>query len=350
MTAPGSQLAAPARDMGAGPARSRHRGAALTLVVLTPLIAELALGSTPIRMAWLVLLWVPIYGAGVLLIRELVVRRHRGWPSILLLAVCYELLEDGLGLQALTSPHLYGAADWGARILGFNLPYWFANTAYHAVFTVAIPIVLTDMLFPAYRRRTYVGRFGLGVTAVVMMFGVLLLRVSVPPVEDPGYQAPLPFVAGCLAVILLLGVLALTVVPVPRVQATDARVPRPAVLFLGAALATLVFFALTFPMFGAAQPAFTRGMLVVVPLLVAAAGIAWGYRVLSRLTRSARWSERHTLALIGGALVAHSVGGLVIMAHTRVDRVGLVLIIALTLIGLRLLDRRVRGDSWAGER
>lgn len=102
----------------------RNRRAAWTLVVLTPLIAELALGSTPIRMAWLVLLWVPIYGAGVLLIRELVVRRGRGWPSILLLAAAYELLEDGIGLQALTSPHLYDAAGWGLRVLGFNLPYW----------------------------------------------------------------------------------------------------------------------------------------------------------------------------------------------------------------------------------
>src|SRR5690606_26530121 len=71
--------------------RERHRGAAWTLVVLTPLVAELALGSTPVRMAWLVLLWTPVYGAGVLLIRELVARRGRG---------CAEHPRPGRGVRA----------------------------------------------------------------------------------------------------------------------------------------------------------------------------------------------------------------------------------------------------------
>ncbi|GHJ47238.1 hypothetical protein Cs7R123_45800 [Catellatospora sp. TT07R-123] len=329
--------------MTAEPGAKRYnRMAAWVLVLLTPLVAELALGSTPIRMAWLVLLWMPVYGAGVLLIRELAVRRHRGWPSILLLAVCYELLEDGIGLQALTSPRLYHAAEWGARLLGFNLPYWFANTVYHAVFTVAIPIALTQLLFPAFRRRPYLGRFGLVVTAVVMALGVLVLRVSVPPSEDPGFQAPLPFVIGCLALVTALGVLALTVVPVPRAQTSSVTVPGPATLFLTSGAATLLFFALTFPMFGARQPAFTKGLLVLVPLAVAATGLAWGYRTLTRLANSTGWSDRHTLALMGGALVAHSLGGMIIMADTPVDRLGLVGIIMLTLVGLALLNRRIR--------
>ena len=95
-------------------------------MVLTPLVSELALGSTPVRMAWLVLLWMPVYGAGVLLIRELVTRSGRGWPSILLLALAYEVVEDGIGLQALTSPHLYHAAAWGAvaaLLLAFGVSY-----------------------------------------------------------------------------------------------------------------------------------------------------------------------------------------------------------------------------------
>jgi hypothetical protein len=79
--------------------------------VLGPLVAELAFGSTPLHLAFLLVLWLPIYGAGVVLIREAVVRSGRGWPSILLLGVAYELVEDGIGLQTLSNPHLYGAAD-----------------------------------------------------------------------------------------------------------------------------------------------------------------------------------------------------------------------------------------------
>jgi len=222
------------------------------------------------------------------------------------------------------------------------VPYWFANTGYHAVFTVAIPIALTGLLFPSHRNRPYMGRFGLTTTAIVMALGVLVLRVSVPPSEDPGYQAPPAFVIGCLAVVLVVGVLALTAVPAPNRPVTAARVPGLWPLGLASGLATLVFFALTFPVFGARQPAFTEGLWVLAPLAAAAIGIAWGYRTLLRWTDSREWTDRHTLALIGGALVAHSVGGMVIMAHNAVDRSGLAAIIALTLLAVYLIDRRLR--------
>lgn len=64
----------------------------------------------------------------------------------MLLGVGYELVEDGLGLQALTSPHLYGAANWAPRLFGLNTAYWEANVAYHVVFSVLIPIALTDLM------------------------------------------------------------------------------------------------------------------------------------------------------------------------------------------------------------
>lgn len=332
----------------AGPRMARNRGAAWTLVVLTPLIAELALGSTPVRMAWLVLLWMPVYGAGVLLIRELVARRGRGWPSILLLALAYELVEDGIGLQALTSPHLYDAASWGARVLGVNLPYLEANAIYHAVFTVCIPITLTNLLFPAHRGRPYLGVPGTVVAAIVAVLGVGLLR-TVSLSEDAGYQAPVPFVLGVAVLVVVLGIVALYVVPPARDRATapdraaaPARVPSRGVLFGASGLATLVFFGLSFPVFGARQPAFTQGWLVLVPMALTAVGAVACYRYLTRTAASPAWTPRHTLALIGGALVAHSVGGLVIMAHTTVDRVGLVVIIGLTVGGLLLVDRRLR--------
>jgi hypothetical protein len=328
-----------------GPDGGGDRRAAWALVVLTPLVSELALGSTPVRMAWLVLLWMPIYGAGVLLIREVVLRRGRGWPSIVLLALAYELAEDGIGLQALTSPHLYHAASWGARVLGVNLPYWEANALYHAVFTVCVPIALTDLLFPAHRGRPYLGRAGTAVTGVVAVLGVALLRVSVPPSQDPGYQAPLPFVIGCVLAVLAVAALALVVAPPARRPARPVAPPRLAVLYGGSALGTLLLLGLTFPVFGQPQPAFSRGLLVLVPMALAAALAVAGYRFLTRAAADPSWTGRHTLAVIGGALVAHSVGGLVIMAHTTVDRVGLIVIVLLTGLGVALLDRRLRARS-----
>ena len=80
-----------------------------------------------------------------------------GWPTLVVLGLVYELAEDGFGLQALTSPVMYHAAEWGPHVLGLNLTYWESQVGYHVVFSVLIPIVLTDLLFPAAGTRPTCG-------------------------------------------------------------------------------------------------------------------------------------------------------------------------------------------------
>lgn len=82
-----------------------RRRAAWTLALMTTLCAELTFTAVAVPSAWLLLpLLLVMYGAGVLLIRELVVRTGGGWPGPVVLGLAYQLAEDGLGLQALTSP------------------------------------------------------------------------------------------------------------------------------------------------------------------------------------------------------------------------------------------------------
>lgn len=322
----------------------RHRAAAWTLVVLTPVIAELTFGSTPLRMAWLVPLWVPVYGAGVLLIRELVRRAGRGWPSILLLGLAYGMLEDGIGLQALTSPQLYDAADWGMRIAGINLAYWEATGLYHVIFSAAIPIALTELLFGAHGRRPYLRTGGLAITAVVTGLGVVLLRTTVPLAQDPGYQAPVPFVIGVLIAVVVLGVVALRVLPPEGTPRFDRPVAGLAWWYAGSFLAVIAYLALSHPMFGAEQPAFTHGNAVIVPMLGVALLAGCASVIFYRAAMSSRWSRRHTLAVIGGALVGHSVAGTAITAfveRTLFDRIGLGLIAVVTAVVIGWLDRRL---------
>ncbi|WP_231444689.1 hypothetical protein [Brevibacterium zhoupengii] len=335
--------------------RSNNKKAAWLLVILTPLIAELALGSTPITFAWLVILWVPVYGAGVLLIRELTVRMGRGWPSLVLLGVAYELLEDGIGLQALTSPHLYDAAQWGLRIFGFNVPYWEANALYHVVFTVLIPIALVDLIFPAHRRRPYLKtRTMTVVVAIVAILGTGILRVSVPPSQDPGYQVPVPLIITFAVLILALGIIALFVLPrrfdldgsrlAARTSPTNRSLASIGLWWwrLGAGAGVFVGMFLTFPMFNADQPAFTQGRMVIVPLVLALVlAVACGY-VLNATYGSPQWSDRHTLAVITGALVAHSLGGIVFFMPDAVNLIGLVVIIVVTILAMIGLDRRLQ--------
>jgi len=88
---------------------------AFVLVLTAPVVTELLAGSTtlsqPIVLAILLPLYLLLYGAGALLIRELVRHSGRGWASILLLGAAYGFIEEGFATQSLFNPTLYHAAD-----------------------------------------------------------------------------------------------------------------------------------------------------------------------------------------------------------------------------------------------
>src|SRR5690606_11453461 len=162
-----------------------------------------------------------------------------------------------------------------------NLAYWEATAIFHTVFSVAIPIALTELLFSSHGRRPYLRTGSLVLTATVTALGVAVLRFTVPVGQDPGSQAPLPFVLamgvavlGCpvpvaqvpglqaprayvLAVVVAvlgLGVVALRLLPRTGGRPTPGPVARPAWWYLVSFVAVLAFLALSHPMFGAEQP------------------------------------------------------------------------------------------------
>lgn len=325
--------------------RTGHRGAAITLALLAPACAELATGAVPLHLAWLVLpLIMPIYGAGVLLLRELVVRVGGGWPSLLLLGLAYELVEDGIGLQALSSPKLYGAADWGPRVLGFNTTYWESQAGFHIVFSVLIPVMLANLIFPQHRHRPYLRRGGVIGTAICAVLGVALVRLGIPPTMDPGYQAPIPILVAVVVAVALLAVLALRVLPGRTPAPHTTGTPAPVVVGLVAAAATVAFLRLLLPSHRPGQsrmPIFGHGPGVLAAMVLAAViavGAGW---LVYRWSGASAWDYRHQIWLAGGALVAHTGFGAVVMAHATFDRVGLAVLGVLTVPLLALLHLRV---------
>lgn len=324
--------------------RRRQRRAALALVLVAPAVAELTLGSVPVKMLWLVVLYVPIYGAGVLLIREAVRRTGGGTGALLLMGLAYGLVEEGLALQSLTSPHLYGAAGWGPRPWGINAPYAELNLPYHAVFSVLLPVTLVELMFRDLGRTPYLRRAGLAGTGVAALLGVGLLRVSVPPAEDPGY-----LLSG-RAALVILGL------AVAAVAAALARLPRgagrrpvgdagpvPGLFRIGGvcAVAAFAFLALLFPFAGAHHPAFLPREWAPLPMAAAAAVAGAAAWALRRWGAADGWTARHRLAAAAGALVAHNAFGLV--SHTRhpLDTAGLAVIGAVMVLLLHRLDHRL---------
>src|SRR4030095_8513063 len=81
---------------------------ALTLVFLAPVVAEFLLADFTVRDLGILIVLVPLYGCGALLIREGARRAHRGWPTIVLLALAYALLEEAFLTQSLFNPNYVG--------------------------------------------------------------------------------------------------------------------------------------------------------------------------------------------------------------------------------------------------
>src|SRR5215468_9143423 len=82
----------------------RRVGPAIALYFLAPLVAEFLLGDFPVTMLGLLLLLGPMYGGGAILIREVVRRTGRGWPSIVLLGLAYGIVEEAFTTESLFDP------------------------------------------------------------------------------------------------------------------------------------------------------------------------------------------------------------------------------------------------------
>jgi len=321
----------------------RRFSAAIVLIVVAFLIAELLPGSAPITQPLLWPFLLLIYGPGALLIRESVRRVRRGWISILLLGAAYGLVEEGLALQSLFNPSLYGAADWGARILGINGVYAEAAITIHAVWSAAVPILLTDLLFPDLRAAPYLGRIGLVLTGIWYVVGVSLLALLTRFSIAPGYRAPPLLLAATALLALVLAVIALVVLPrTAGRRVVHASAPQPWIVLLVTCIASLVWHTLL-ALLWRIQAALAGWPLVLIPMLSAGAvlvAMAW---LLRKWAATRDWNDRHQLALVSGAAISHSLFGGAILTKTTVDRLGVAGLGLLLIVLLILLAIRIRG-------
>ncbi|OZM72763.1 hypothetical protein CFN78_14205 [Amycolatopsis antarctica] len=288
----------------------RWNRAPLALALLTTLCAELTFTAIAVPFTWLLLpLLLVMYGAGVLVLREAVVRVGGGWPSLVLLGVAYQIAEDGLGLQALTSPRMFGAADWGFRALGVNWTYWESQIGVHVVLSVLLPIAIANLLFPAQRARPYLSNRGLAGTGVLAIVGVLGLRYLISATEDPGYQTPWGFTLVFIALIVALALVALVVLPRRRSAGRGRAVrsaPRPGVVGFVSMYLTMAFLTTLLPLGLGATLLLGDLMSPVQRLIVAVmTAVPFGLLVL-RWQAAANWDHRHRIWLFGGILVSHT--------------------------------------------
>ena len=283
----------------------------LVLLFFSPGLIEYLSGSSPLALVALnptffvfqLLINVGLYGPGVLLIREAMIRWMKGWATVLLLGVAYGILEEGVALSTMFNSLSGPAASAGlgtyGHFVGVDWVWALQISIVHALFSISIPIMLLGLALPETRGRSLLtGRgimLALGVWGVEIPLLILLVR------QWSGFFAGLPLILGSLGVIAIL-VLAARAAPkdiiVPKTTLPNAR--------------TVVFFAvgLAFPLavtLGAdlpraigLPPLFAMGVMLGV-------GALWLWWVLRNI--GTEHNETALLALVGGLYTIIMFGG-----------------------------------------
>ncbi len=273
--------------------RERHGWQILTLLFLAPMTGELLSGSAPpvefFNPLSLILL-ISLYGSGALLVRELARRQGKGWASILLLGAAYGIYEEGIVVRSFFDPtwmDLGILAEYG-RWLGVNWVWALQLTIYHAVVSIAIPIMLIELLFPAHRDRPWLRKRG------VIFYAVMLLATQAfGPLM--GMKAPILAYLGSMIVIGLLIGLALRwpVREEPRVK--PVRPLKPGWFFL---LGFVGMVSIFFPLWILPE----QNVPVFYTLWVGIASPAL-FTALAWIIGGRSWTDYHRLALTAGAML-----------------------------------------------
>lgn len=162
------------------------------LAILSPVIAELCSGSSPpleffIPTSFALLLG--LYGAGVLVVRELAVKWNLGWVGIVVLGIAYGILEEGVAIKSFFDPEwmdLGGLGVYG-RYLETNWVWAVWLTIYHATVSITIPITLAWFVYPGLRRERFLTDKQFKVVMAILMLDVFICLALLNP-----YPAYLP--------------------------------------------------------------------------------------------------------------------------------------------------------------
>jgi hypothetical protein len=316
----------------------------IMLLLLSPIIAEVLFGSTPLSALYVLVPEIGVWGGGALIIRALVRSRGRGWLSILLLGIALALAEECIIQQTSLAPlvgtnpaHIYG------RSLGVNWIYLLFQLGYESIWVVVLPIQLTELLFPTRRADPWVGPRGLIIAGIVFVLASFVAwyswtQVARPLFHAPVYQPPLIDVSIVLLCIMALAVAALGL-PLPACVTLPAarRAPSPWLVGGTAFVFSLLWFVLV---------ALAYNVDPALPAVIAfCGGIFWAcvaWLVLTRWFVARGWHDLHRLALVFGACIASMLAGFVLhVVVLPIDVIGKLVLNVIAVLWLSGLAFRI---------
>lgn len=278
----------------------KRLGPVLLVLLMAPVTAEYLIGyddylTDPAALVFGVVFFAPLYGAPAVLIREIARRRGLGWPTILLLAAAFGLIEAGLIDQSLFDPDYRHIPYWDVLREPTFVP-WLGTSAYmallfvsgHVFGSIAAPIALAESWWPERRHQPWLGIPGLVV--ITCLWGLAGAFILADQLGSTPFRISPGQLVGTTVVVVALVAIALTRRRTPT--RTPGAPPRPWVVALATALLLTV------------RSITTTGW---VGTLAAAAAIGVWLWLVGRWSRRAGWTGVHVVAVVVGDLI--SIGG-----------------------------------------
>ena len=154
--------------------------ALVSLILLAATLAEVLTGSTPLPS---IIIYPPgfifnvgLYGGGAVLIREATLRWRKRWGAVLLLGGAYAVGEEGFAAKTMINPNspIIGNQSY-SHWLGVNWVPLASLTIFHSAFSIAVPLLLVELIFPEAKGRRLLGNIGMAITMVLYGLTVFLL-------------------------------------------------------------------------------------------------------------------------------------------------------------------------------
>jgi hypothetical protein len=192
--------------------KSTNYAAAAALFFLPAASVELLTGNTRLSTYSSPILFIIInitYGGALLLVRETVVRWGKGFPSILMFALGYGMLNEALSTKGFFDPRFYSVVsdklEGFGRVCGINVPWALNITVVHAVFSILVPYLAVTTIFPGRSRwignKLYVALLLALIADTVFCF----YMIALPPSRYHYHEGlgPLALIIALMAAIIL---------------------------------------------------------------------------------------------------------------------------------------------------
>ncbi|HEY0734494.1 MAG TPA: hypothetical protein VGD69_06285 [Herpetosiphonaceae bacterium] len=294
--------------------RSRLRRIAPVLGVffLAPVLAEYLVGydtstGDPGALLFGLLFLAPLYGCPALIIREVTRRTGRGWPTIILLAFGFGVIQAGLIDHSLFNPSYRDIEYWQAQLmptyvpaLGIGVDPTLDFVLGHVIWSFSLPIALVETFVPERRATPWLGKFSMAL--IVVLYLLISALIFSDHVTSEQFLPSPGQLIGATAVVAACFVAAFMVGRRPR-RRLDRPIPSAwHVGFLAFAALNLSYLIdVGFALLDVGV-AFDASWWDVAVTVVMVAGLAIAVTIWSRSTD---WNAAHRLALAAAALLTH---------------------------------------------